>query len=74
MWIRVKNNLVNMDGHMIIRREGATIRLETGDINFRIGHSTRIEDYPSFDRAKEVMDEFWNAIKAGERGYEFPEI
>ena len=73
MWIKVRNNIVAINGNAIIRREGSTIRLEMDDA-LRLGRSTRIAEYPSIERAKTVMDLFWAVVKRGAEGYEFPEI
>lgn len=73
MWIKVKNSIVALNGNAIIRREGNVIRLEMDDA-LRLGHSTRIADYPNMERAKEVLAEFWAAAQEGVAGYEFPEI
>lgn len=73
MWIKVRNSIVAIDGNATIRREENSIRLVVMD-ELQLGRRARIAEYTSMARAKEVMEDFWKAVMAGERGYEFPEV
>ena len=74
MWIKVRNIIVNLDGGASLKRDGSSIRLETEETVRKTGRAVRIADYVNPERAEEVMQEFWKAVRLGELGYEFPEV
>ena len=74
MKVKVRHNIILVNGNAVIFADGSDVRIRWEYPGINDTRSQRLVGYANPDRAKEVVDEIWQAVTHGEGRYELPEI
>ena len=69
MWVRFGNKILDVD-RVLVDSSMSTIWIGPSGIDRKI----KAWIYTNPKRAKEVFNEFWEAVKKGDTYYEFPDV
>lgn len=72
MWIKTGPDVISIPEGARIYRQVAVIRMKF--LQPKDPGIWTVASYVNPDRAREVLEEFWQAVKDGRPGYEFPDL